>query len=91
MCITVMLPELAHAFGGIPAISNFLGQVESTVTGPVGGCLFATGVVKVGANCWRAGGIEGLSDGGLRTAAAGALIGGGPWIASQFGVSGAML
>jgi type IV secretory pathway VirB2 component (pilin) len=78
----VMLPDMAQAMGGIPQISGFLNQVQTTVTGPVGGTLFFTGVVKMGVNCYKAGGIQGLGDGGVAVATSGFIIGGGPWIAS---------
>lgn len=81
----------AANFGGIPSVSNFIGTVRDTITGPIAGCCFVAGLCKCGWNVHKQGGIEGLTEGGLGTAAAGLLLGGSPWLGAQFGISGALI
>ena len=91
VCFTAA-PVLAAGMGGsIPQVQSFLDMIKGTVTGPFAAAIFAGGVVKCGHSVWKHGGIEGLSEGGLGAAAAGAFLGGGPWLAGQFGITGALI
>lgn len=82
--------EASASMGGIPQISGFLSMIGATITGPVAITLFMAGVIKCGANVYKCG-IQGLADGGIGIAGAGAMLGGGPWLASQFGLMGALV
>lgn len=93
LVLAVLLIAASTALGGmgIPTVSNLVTQVRNTVVYPVGFCVFSTGAVQCAANVWKSGGIQGLSDGGLKTAGAGLMIGGIPWLGTQMGVSGGLV
>jgi type IV secretory pathway VirB2 component (pilin) len=90
LCFTAST-AFAASFGGIPSVSNFIGTVRDTITGPIAGVCFVAGLCKCGWAVHKQGGIEGLAEGGLGTAAAGLLLGGSPWLGAQFGISGALI
>jgi type IV secretory pathway VirB2 component (pilin) len=88
LCVTTVEASVGRS---IPQIANLMDQITGTVTGPIGTGVFMMGVVKAGGNVYKQGGISGLAEGGMGVACAGALIGGGPWLATQLGVTGALV
>jgi type IV secretory pathway VirB2 component (pilin) len=94
-CVAVMVcftaaPVFAAGVA-IPQVQSFLETIKGTVQGPFAAAVFAAGVVKCGHNVWKHGGIEGIAEGGLGTAAAGAFLGTSGWLAGQFGITGAVI